>query len=155
FATRWVPGGSLPTAQQWDKAAGRWVRGQEGPYQGKWAELRKGTGKIAIDRKPLPVNDDQPIEEGMGPLKVGQAEADISPFGTHDMSGNGLEWTRNTSEGFYRGGELPASTSVKMRGRYFTAETPLRFADVEKGFVPSLFGMDPVDEVGFRVVIEP
>src|SRR5262249_52865461 len=48
FATRWIPpavGGNLPTALQWDRAAGRWVKGREGPYEGKWGKSLAGKGK--------------------------------------------------------------------------------------------------------------
>src|SRR5262249_47896397 len=150
FATKWVIGGNLPTVQQWDKAAGRWVKGQEGPYQGMWNELRKGKRKIALRM------EDERLKEEMGPMKVGEAEADVSPFGCHDMSGNGLEWTRTTTDGNLRVDRLEPLTSVKQRGRPYTFSTPLQFADLDKRFAPLGFALDdPGEEVGFRVVIEP
>jgi len=146
FATKWILGGKLPTTDQWDKAAGRWVKGQQGPFEGKWGKALEG--KIAVGRTE--------------PMKVGEAEKDVSPYQCRDMSGNGQEWTRTTTLGELNEDRLGSTASVKLRSRLYTDEKPFQFADLERGFEPSL----PVSpklpkddeigtQIGFRVVIEP
>src|SRR5262249_22634123 len=71
---RWL-GGELPTARQWDKAAGRFEKPRSAqPYRG--------------DCKPGGVAVGLPA-----PMPRGKAGQDLGPFGTHDMAGNGREWT--------------------------------------------------------------
>jgi len=76
------------------------------------------------------------------PLRIGDAKADISPYGCRDMFGNGFEWTRHE----------PGDRSVKLRGQTFKAETPLLFEDEkEPPFAWPYNGSN--NDIGFRVVI--
>ncbi|MBI1918390.1 MAG: protein kinase [Planctomycetes bacterium] len=152
FATRWVVGGDLPSTRQWDRAAGFYEKGRgtrdsgsrrEGPYLGKWEKAFEGKGKVAVG-----------LDE---PMKVGEAKLDISPFGCRDMSGNGFEWTRNTTEGFYDP-KVPLKElgSLRVRGQYFMLSTPLQFDECGEG-KGKLLDADSreISEAGFRVVLRP
>src|SRR5262249_34088687 len=70
-------GGDLPTVLQWDKAAGK-LDGAEAPFRDPKKPL--ATGDVAVGR---------PAD---GPMPVGTAARDVSPFGCRDMAGNGKEW---------------------------------------------------------------
>jgi hypothetical protein len=150
FASAWL-GGNLPTAEQWDTAAGRYAdpRG-EGPYRGKWAA---GRDDVAL----------------RGPRPVGGSPGDVSPFsGCRDMGGNGYEWTRTfviASEGqTFPPVENPRGLSdntLYLRGQGFDGDHPVRFADLDEGSYSSLasretrLDKDRPSDVSFRVVIEP
>ncbi len=103
---KWL-GGQLPTARQWDKAAGFWDRdGRDGPARGV---------RVAVGRRrkgPLPV--DAPGED------------DVSVFGVRGMAGNGTELTRDVVE---RPG---VEKLVVLRGQRLEAKRPLSFADLEE-----------------------
>ena len=148
---RWISAssGQLPTMHQWDKAAGKWEQGsagREGPYEGRWEQLEPGS--IAVDRYQT------------GPLPIGSASADRSPFGCHDMAGNGVEWTRD----LLFGGMVPQSKEkrdnskrVIIRGRGYDEDEPFRYADMSGS--PDDQNSEEYGRrghnLGFRVVIEP
>ncbi|MCS6853058.1 MAG: bifunctional serine/threonine-protein kinase/formylglycine-generating enzyme family protein [Gemmataceae bacterium] len=146
---RWL-GGNLPTAQQWDKAAGCY-EGKRGPFRGEapW-NPKADPPEVAIGRG------------AEGPLPVGTATRDISPFGCRDMAGNGTEWTRNTVEvnRFVPVTESGHRPDVYLRGRSYAYDGPatrLRFTTLweyerEQASLP----YDDADPfTGFRVVLEP
>ena len=136
---KWL-GGRLPEAREWDKAAGR-LDGAAAPF-GK-PEDPVLPGDIAIDRKD-------------GPMPVGTARRDVSPFGCRDMSGNGKEWTGTMVEASRRvPAERPDITmSVVIRGQSYIRPNPLRF---DKGFKEDdQWFYDKADgQTGFRVVLLP
>jgi hypothetical protein len=149
-------GGKLPSVQQWDKAAGRFEPNHpEGPFKGPWTlEEDKDKDQIAIDR------------EEKGPLEVGKASKDISPFGCRDMAGNGREWTRDLfllGSGKEREVPLPPGRLIDnykdrvfLRGRNYMEDRPLRFTDPTMGTErPDTLGYKETRfDVGFRVAIE-
>jgi formylglycine-generating enzyme required for sulfatase activity len=139
-------GGRLPSARQWDKAAGRFDATPDrlGPFIGSLADVTSDT--VAVDR----------LKEG--PLPVGQASADISPFGCHDMSGNGMEWTRDIYG--QPGLTIPLThftnkTSVILRGRsYVDHDEPLLYKLLEdERYETEQYDL-PQPDIGFRVVLE-
>jgi hypothetical protein len=137
-------GGLLPTAGQWDKAAGCSERDRgEGPYVGSW--------------KPGPGRPD--VAVGLsGPRPVGASRDDRSPLGCRDMAGNGYELTRTTDRPPQEV-PLPRGTprddlNVLLRGQGFrSSDRPLTYDDLNAP-PPWPYG-DPLPEGGFRVVIEP
>jgi hypothetical protein len=133
-------GGRLPTARQLDKAAGFFAReGRNGPSRG---------ADVAVNLRDR------------GPRPVGQGD-DESRYGVRDLSGNGWELTRS----LLGGGELdrqrsPAADAlVVLRGKTFTAPTPLTFAELDEQqdarntLTQYYKAANPY--TGFRVVIEP
>jgi hypothetical protein len=143
---KWLgPDYDVPSATQWDKAAGLFdVPGSDGPYQTPWT--RQGDPRkeqIAVNR----------LREG--PLAVGMATKDKSSFGCRDMAGNGLEWTRNHVDGILLPFPIPRSPSpnlrAQLRGQSYRAGEPYSFKDRDS----------PEDEhpnnsksdIGFRVVL--
>jgi hypothetical protein len=121
---QWM-GGRLPSARQWDRAAGLDTNSDSpGPYKTPWNETSKT--EIAINR------------EMEGPLPVGSAPGDISPSGCRDMAGNGYEWTRTLMRPFsgYVPREYPNVEShetenekdmVLLRGQSYINQQPLRY----------------------------
>lgn len=134
-------GGRLPTAAQWDAAAGR-GKNVKAPYQDPDSPLKRG--EVAVNRR-----DD-------GPMPVGMASRDISPFGCRDMAGNGAEWTRTMEGGAtVPPSQLSGTPLVLIRGRTYYGTygktEPYHFDDKEDWVELRL-----VDEgVSFRVVVEP
>jgi serine/threonine protein kinase len=109
---KWL-GGSLPSPQQWDAAAGLFqlkdkpVAGQ-GPFRGAWSDNPRP--QIAVNRA------------GPGPAAVGSSPDDISPSGARDMSGNGAEWTSEYTAGDF--------STVTLRGRDYHKDRPLLYSDL-------------------------
>lgn len=142
-------GGVLPSADEWDKAAGRFEpdRGP-GPYQSS-----PGPGDIAVGLE--------------APRPIGTAAKDISSVsGCRDMAGNGLEWTRslrsdgNASEYLGHLAAVDPLAKVAIRGRSYKSPDPLTYDEMEKRPIDLEFfettrtqGYDPV--TGFRVAILP
>ncbi len=139
-------GGKLPTIVEWDKAAGRYSgeEGREGPFTGHWEKV--GSISVAIARK---------FEEG--PMPIGQATNDESPYGCRDMAGNGREWTRNVQEkdaGFVPILNPTKDHHVVTRSRGYSDEVPLTFEFLKSGGGESQPYLTRSMEVGFRAVIE-
>src|SRR5262249_54551043 len=129
---RWL-GGALPTARQWDKAAGFYDRrDHDGP-------ARKGT-KVAVGLR------------GKGPLPLGDSSDDVSPLGVRGVAGNGYEFTSDRIEE-----EGTRRKLVVLRGQRYTASQPLRYADLDQQQQTPLtqFVEAASPFTGFRVVIEP
>jgi formylglycine-generating enzyme required for sulfatase activity len=110
---RWL-GGLLPTAREWDQAAGfRHREGRQGPARGP---------KVAVGLR------------GQGPRPAEDPGSDdVSPFGIHDMAGNGWEFTRDRADvepGSPASGA--AGALVVLRGQRHTAARPLSYADLER-----------------------
>ncbi len=127
---RWL-GGALPTARQWDKAAGFQDRqGRDGPARGP---------KVAVGLR------------GQGTLPLGEASDDLSPLGVREMAGNGYELTRDQIEEQGTRRKL-----VVLRGQRYTAPHPLRYADLEEQQQTPLtqFPEAASPFTGFRVVLE-
>jgi formylglycine-generating enzyme required for sulfatase activity len=128
----WLGGphqGFLPTAEQWDQAAGMNRKDRRlGPFQGT-DDPKKGTA-IAVGLE--------------APRPVGSAEKDISPYGCRDMSGNGWEWTRLP----------PGETDVVLRAESYTATAPFKFEKIKGDFAAFAGFRESNKEAGFRVVIE-
>jgi hypothetical protein len=138
---RWL-GGELPTARQWDKAAGL-LDGAKGPFLGDHKELKPGD--IALGR------------ENEGPLPVGTAPRDVSKFDCRDMAGNGREWTCTPAQtDFSRDNErvsfvpIEPSVNIRLRGHSYLDSTPYQLGQ-EPGQQPP---DKPRPDISFRVVIE-
>jgi formylglycine-generating enzyme required for sulfatase activity len=144
---RWM-GGKLPSTEQWNKAAGLYEPDRDdGPYQPPWDKGDKT--QIAVNRGKE------------GPLEVGTATKDISPFHCRDMAGNGREWTRDVT-GSLRNKQVTPDyvpdefDGVVLRGRSYIQPTPLQYADLEKARSTEAQNYKEVSpQTGFRVVIEP
>ncbi len=128
---------NLPTEPQWDEAAG------------------KGSGAKEIYRDP-----DVPLQPGDvavnrladGPMPAGAARRDVSPFGCHDMAGDGMEWTRDLESGdSFPPQEFSPDLLATVRGRSYYKPDPFRYS-TPPDWRPFKQG-DPA--VGFRVVVEP
>jgi hypothetical protein len=126
---QWL-GGLLPTARQWDHAAGITQHGgRSGPALGN---------NVAIDHD--------------APLAVGSAADDISPFLVRDLAGNGREFTRDrlTAE--------DGENLVVLRGRSFKYRTPLTYemllSEKEAKNTQTQHTDKASPYTGFRVVIE-
>ena len=141
--------GDLPTASEWDTAAGYylWLRAPDeagsGPY--------RDPSQVAVGRK--------------GPAPVDRPNAETSPHGCRDMAGNGFEWTRTGSSITIREGvpldealrdRTGFTTLVVYRGWSFESAEPLSFTELEKQNrdkeMPIPIGFSK-PEIGFRVVI--
>ena len=143
---RWM-GGRLPSARQWDKAAGLHAESSSpGPYQSSWDSTSKT--EIAVNRS---------LE---GPLPVGTAPSDFSPAGCRDMAGNGYELTRTLMAPLsgYVPREFPdlqEGDMVLLRGQSYANEEPLRYDTLRDTSQDQPQAADePRFDVSFRVVID-
>ena len=136
-------GGEIPTAPQWDWAAGRWDdEAGSGPYEGDVRDLKPGIS-IALEDKPM---------------DVGTAQRDKAVSGCRDMAGNGREWTRSLWRQDNR--EIPIrdfskfdpKQEVFLRGHSYLDHVPFQFREHED--LDSQEGGLPRPDIGFRVVIE-
>lgn len=139
---KWL-GGSLPSPEQWDAAAGRYDLSADarknagwGPFRGDWNSTLRP--KIAVNRA------------AEGPAPVGSSTDDVSPFQCRDMSGNGAEWTSEyTPEGY---------STVTLRGRDYRKDRPLLYADLLVLNSPEIEREERIltsDHIGFRIVLIP
>jgi serine/threonine protein kinase len=139
---RWL-GGNLPTAQQWDQAAGRHEKEPgEGPFRGTW---KPDDTQVAVNRAKE------------GPRPVGSSQHDVTWCGARDMAGNGREWTRSVAGAGDRLLPLEKPTEddrVILRGRSYAASEPFRFADIESDLISGQFFGVTSHHTGFRVVID-
>jgi serine/threonine protein kinase len=127
---RWL-GGKLPTARQWDKAAGFYdPQGRDGPAKGL---------NVAVALR------------GKGPRPLGESKDDVSPLEVREMAGNGYELTRDTIEE-----EGTRRKLVVLRGQKYTAARPLWYEDLkEQQQLPLTQFVEAASPLtGFRVVIE-
>jgi serine/threonine protein kinase len=109
-------GGTLPSPQEWDYAAGFPDVANTRPQV-----TRPGGRPRVMMRHPAPT---------YGP----GAREDVSEFGLLDMAGNGREWTRGVLHPPEKVGvarELGPEDLVILRGRNFSLSRPLTFADLE------------------------
>jgi serine/threonine protein kinase len=129
---QWL-GGVLPTARQWDKAAGLFDHpGRNGPARANGPDVAVGL-------------------RGKGPRPLGEASDDVSPLGVREMAGNGYEFTRDTIE--EDGTRRPLAV---LRGQKYTAERPLLYADLDQQQRLPLtqFPDAALALTGFRAVLE-
>jgi serine/threonine protein kinase len=140
---QWL-GGYLPTRRQWDKAAGRFEENARlGPYLDPWD---------INDKSQIAVNRGQE-----GPMRVGEASQDISPFDIRDMAGNGREWTRDVEANFRQVTVPLAKPSIELvflRGTSYYDEEPFTFKSLDTKPQGTPY-QKPKPDIGFRVVIEP
>jgi serine/threonine protein kinase len=148
---RWLTDGlgDLPKPIHWDKASGYYEtpRG-EGPYQGHWKDIRSSWWR------PIAVNLKEPV-------RIGSSRLDVSPFGLHDMAGNGREWTRVIE---YDGKEylvgrdrdkVPNPAGVLRRGGDYRKAAPFAYADLDNDRGIAGDYDTPDMTVGFRAMFEP
>ena len=138
--------GQLPTPTQWDKAAGQFdgQAGLHGPYVQDWQP--GDDAGIAIHRA------------AKGPLPIGAATKDRSPYQVNDMSGNGFEWTNEVywNNENHRLSDMVSQlkagdwASVTLRGKGYSATEPYQF-DSEKEYPPQFNIRDA--EVSFRIAL--
>ena len=132
---KWL-GGKLPSVKQWDYTAGLGGRaGRDGP------SLKENTAAVG---RSDPRNIDDPVQD-VGPLQI------------KDLAGNGREWTRDTIS--MREVPLDGPTAndlVVLRGRNYTLQKPLTYADLEyeKTTPQTQFYLKTSPYTTFRVVIE-
>lgn len=137
---RWMKG-ELPTARQWDKAAGLLDKAT-GPFQGNPDDLKPGD--IAVRR------------EGEGPMPVGKARRDVSMFGCRDMAGNGREWTCTLAQTNLDRENAPVSLSsykdsldIRLRGHSYRDDKPYLFEQLPD----QQQAKNAEPDISFRVVI--
>jgi formylglycine-generating enzyme required for sulfatase activity len=160
---RWL-GGLLPTAAEWDKAAGRWDPPPSNlsprtPFGRIWDKPTQAEkARVAVDRK------------AQGPMRLDEDTLDVSvPFGCRHMSGNGKEWTNSlenqpdqTVSQWAQTGP-PPDWSVTLRGWTYRSSRPLSFTlNPQEGWqldggrgAGAHFFYEPSPEIGFRVVLHP
>ncbi len=137
---QWL-GGQLPTARQWDTAAGRFD-GDRGPFTD---DYDPNPGGMALDRGDK------------GPMPVRKSKRDVSRYGCRDMAGNGREWTRTIADPEQEDKEVPfdqlgTKVPVRLRGQSYSKQEPYLFGQVpDEEFRLS----EPKPDISFRVVLEP
>ena len=142
-------GGKLPDPKQWEAAAGIDER-QFSPFE-------LPAEKVARNRTN-------------GPAEAGSFPEDLSRHGVFDVAGNGQEWTRTF---FDNGASIHDATRLESITSSVTAESASMlmrgfsyFGDMSKnevlkrvkntsGFGTMSWTDDQIQDVGFRVVIEP
>ena len=177
-------GGKLPLPEQLDKAAGRFEPGHgRGPFREpvhRYVAVLHGTPEAGWPGALLGVPLDhlwfnEIAIQRSEPMPVGTATHDVSPdpfgrpgrTGCRDLSGNGLEWTREVrsiskplERRFLPIADPAGDEFVPLRGYRFTRAEPLLFEYLDKPMTDSLYpGIGKFDDkevdYGFRVVIEP
>lgn len=166
-------GGKLPSADQWDRASGFYEPGRgRGPFREPVERFLTPLGCIPGAATPLGLawaldtcgrewgEGEIAIRRENGPLPVGAATHDVSPYGCRDMAGNGREWTEDL---FLKRQKVPlmkieGTEEVVLRGRRSGSRVPFLFKSVERlessGVEVQPYGK-PDPDIGFRVVIEP
>jgi serine/threonine protein kinase/formylglycine-generating enzyme required for sulfatase activity len=149
-------GGNLPTLRQWDKPAGYYKSKKPyGPYR---LPDDRSDSRDGPTWKPLEIAINRAKE---GPMPVGEARYDVSPYGCHDMAGNGLEWTRNVAGPESR--MVPINNPdtddrILLRGSRYSEPAPWLFRNVTNDNYRKMWPYTGANsfgpELGFRVVIE-
>jgi serine/threonine protein kinase len=152
----------IPTARQWDLAAGRGgkptgsVGGINGPFQDDFPEDHKfGTPKFALSD---------------GPLAVGTATCDWAASGCEDMASNGFEFTSTQILKVHKGGMLVdredglvpfqdwtqnVQFSFSLRGAPYDGDKPFKFDDDIQPFRRYRDQQENRDyHTSFRIVVE-
>lgn len=138
---KWL-GGRLPTAREWDKAAGRFD-GAIGPYVGDAQGLTPEQAGVGLG-KLLSANRDSPAS---------------SIFDCRDMAGNGYEWTsslRDDETKTVPWDDPNWNERVALRGQTYFADRPYHFADRPNSryrFTDPQGESGASSVVGFRVVV--
>jgi hypothetical protein len=140
---KWLSG-RLPTAQEWDKAAGRFD-GAVGPFPGDGHLLDKEAAGVGLGRL-LPAERESRAE---------------TLFGCRDMAGNGYEWTcsaRRDEQERVPFDDTTWNDRVSLRGETYFAPAPYRFADRPNSRYrfqnPQTGEPGASPEVGFRTFLE-
>lgn len=153
LCARWL-GGQLPSADEWDEAAGRYTATKDKPH-----EPTAGPFKPFDDS--IPTNEQVAVNRGgEGPLPAGSAPHDISsPYGFRDMAGNGAEWTRSPRDATEKfvpdeGTESHELLAMILRGRSYLNPDPLHYQDLEDQLQGEARRATEEDcDIGFRVVL--
>ncbi len=143
----------------------------QGPFQGTWSDDGRlelvsalltsdphgAAGRVLVasvrefQSREIAVN-----RRNQGPLAIGEAKRDISPFGCRDMAGNGEEWLRQG-----KGEGVDESTEVRGRS-YLDRRGPLYYkylheARAHQGLAGGIGRRNRYEAfpfLGFRVVLE-
>jgi len=138
---KWL-GGRLPTAREWDKAAGKFD-GAIGPFVGDAQGLTPEKAGVGLN-KLLSANRDSPAS---------------SIFECRDMAGNGYEWTsslRDDETKTVPWDDPNWNDRVALRGQTYFADRPYHFADRPNSryrFTDPQGESGASSVVGFRVVV--
>ncbi len=140
---RWLKG-RLPTAREWDKAAGRF-EGAVGPFEGDGRSL--GLADAGVGQNTL--------------LPGNRESAAVTLFGCRDMAGNGYEWTcsvHNDEATSVPWDDPSWNGRVSLRGQTYFATEPYHFSDRPNSKYrsknPQTGEPDSLADVGFRVVLD-
>ncbi len=144
LCARWL-GGQLPTAQEWDRAAGYPASdGRLGPFP-----ALNNNVTLTVNRRK------------QGPRPITEATTDDeSPLGIRDMAGNGREFTRNLANN-PEGRIVPLAHPGKddlviLRSRSYAATKPLLYEDLDyqQNMPQTQYYLVASPYTGFRVVLE-
>lgn len=151
------PTAHLPTARQWDTAAGYdlWKSGElkntpwsDGPYRN---DFKTPKPRIAVDQRKF------------GPTNVGESIDDIGPNGCRDMAGNGREFTSSVGVATARLPHCSLHALVQRRGRSYQSSAQSGPAHLTWTALDAASGQSRPDSqdanarnpaTGFRVVVE-
>lgn len=168
-------GGRLPSIKQWDTAAGEYRKPRwRGPFREPVERIAEALGWASFThlahvfcftaRRAAVIHD--PASEweeggteiainriGLGPMPVGEASHDVSPYGCHDMAGNGIEWTRTQGDKIRPNPMEKEQQAYKLRGAHYAYYEPWLFGALTRNQLEiGELATDP--HYGLRVVIE-
>jgi serine/threonine protein kinase len=135
---QWLDNGQLPTYDQHRMAAGDGYDTRDGPFDGKPDDPSGMAVRRAQD----------------GPWPVHQGDRDVSVCGVRQSASNGLEWTRDLTQG----GTLPFKdkinvSDVVVAGASYDYRSPKTFKQMQQ-MKASFPAQEARPDVGFRVVLE-